>query len=632
MQELHANQIIHRDLKPSNVFLTPHGVKVLDFGLAQGTRSPKAPDDTLSMITLAGGAAGTPRYMSPEQLQGVPLTGASDLFAAGCVFFEMLTGKPVFDGNSVAQILYEVMHGRPPALTGSAEIERADAIVRRALEKRSADRFASAEEMAAAVRGLGGTDSAIVPRTRPVKRLIALPFRMLRPDPDTDFLAFSLPDAIACSLTGLDSIVVKSTMSAAKYDSAAVDVKRIAAECDVDVILAGNLVRAGTSIRATMQLIEAPGGTVLWSDVTSTALGDLFQLQDKMVDRIVQSLTITLTAQERRVLKRDVPTSALGYEFFLRANPLVRFGGLANLSLARDLYLRCVEEDPGYAPAWARLGRVYRLLWKFHTEDDATRQLAEEAFRKAFELNPDLAIAHHYYTGMETDSGRSLDAIRRLLGRAHFTQNDASLFAGLSHACRYCGLLDLSVAAIERALQIDPNLGVGAGHTYFALGKFDAVRFSDGVVFLNQSALAAAGKKEEALQQVGKLLATPELHGIPRGLVEMLQAFLENRRDDCRALVEELNPRIGDPEGTFVLAYQLAQLDEADWTIRLVRQMIDTGYWCSQVLREHAAFASLRGNPEFDALIETAERKRQHARRVFLELGGDRILKLPVAR
>ena len=81
-----------------------------------------------------------------------------------------------------------------------------------------------------------------------------------------------------------------------------------------------------------------------------------------------------------------------------------------------------------------------------------------------------------------------------------------------------------------------------------------------------------------------------------------------------------------------MLAYQLAQLDEADWTIRLVRQMIDTGYWCSQVLREHAAFASLRGNPEFDALIETAERKRQRARRVFLELGGDRILKLPVAR
>jgi serine/threonine protein kinase/tetratricopeptide (TPR) repeat protein len=629
LQELHRHQIIHRDLKPSNVFLAAHGIKVLDFGLAQGPRSQASPDDTLSMVTLPGLAAGTPRYMSPEQLQGAPLTAASDLFAAGCVFYEVLTAKPAFDGDSIVEVISAVLHRRPPALTGSPDIERADMIVRRALEKQPSDRFASAEEMAAALPEIGGADSAVVPHARSVRRLIALPFRMLRPDPDTDFLAFSLPDAIACSLTGLDSIVVRSTMSGGLYDSSALDVKRIAAECGVDVILAGNLVRAGSAIRVTMQLIEAPSGTILWSDASNTALDDIFQLQDKMVDRIVQSLTVPLTAQERRVLKRDVPVSAFGYECFLRANKLVRFGGMEQLTLARDLYLRCLEEDPAYAPAWARLGRAYRLLGKFHTEDAATLQLAEDAFRKAFELNPDLAIAHHFYTPVETDSGRSLDAMRRLLARAQFTQNDASLFAGLGHACRYCGLLDVSLAAMERALQIDPKLPVGAGHTYFALRQFDAVRFADGVVFLNQSALAAAGKNQEALQQLRELLETSELHGVPQMLVRMLLAFLEGNRAACLAVIDDLVPRFRDPEALFILVYYLAPLGERDRAIQLAKQTIEAGYWCSPQLREHVAFASLRGNPEFHALVELAESRRQQAYRVFFELGGARLLNVP---
>ena len=93
--------------------------------------------------------------------------------------------------------------------------------------------------------------------------------------------------------------------------------------------------------------------------------------------------------------------------------------------LARDLYLRSVEADPKYAPAWACLGRTHRFLGKYGVEDQATNLArAEEAFRKAFALNPELALAHNFYTALQTDLGRSLDAMERLLKRAHTHHND----------------------------------------------------------------------------------------------------------------------------------------------------------------------------------------------------------------
>jgi hypothetical protein len=120
----------------------------------------------------------------------------------------------------------------------------------------------------------------------------------------------------------------------------------------------------GERLRVTTQLVKAPDGALLWSNAAQVSLQDIFRLHDELVDRIVQALVLPLTAQEHRALKRDVPTSAISYEFFLRANQLAAVGDVPNMLLARDLYLRSVEGDAAYAPAWACLGRVYRFLAK----------------------------------------------------------------------------------------------------------------------------------------------------------------------------------------------------------------------------------------------------------------------------
>ena len=101
-----------------------------------------------------------------------------------------------------------------------------------------------------------------------VTRLIVLPFRMLRPDAETDFLAFSLPDAITASLSGLQSLVVRSSIAASRFGGDVPDPKRLAEEADVDAVLTGSLVRAGDQLRVSTQLTAVPAGTLLWcSDI-----------------------------------------------------------------------------------------------------------------------------------------------------------------------------------------------------------------------------------------------------------------------------------------------------------------------------------------------------------------------------
>src|SRR5947207_307408 len=122
---------------------------------------------------------------------------------------------------------------------------------------------------------------------KPVTRLIVLPFRMLRPDPETDFLAFSLPDALTTSLSGLKSLVVRSSLAALRFSGGAQDLKTIATEADVDLIVTGTLLSAGEEMRVTAQLTDAASGTLMWSHSTQTSIGNVFRLQDELTGRVV---------------------------------------------------------------------------------------------------------------------------------------------------------------------------------------------------------------------------------------------------------------------------------------------------------------------------------------------------------
>ena len=181
LDALHGRGLIHRDLKPSNIFLTPHGVKLLDFGLACAIGIE--PDET--RLTQPGVVLGTPQYLPPEQVMGQPVDARGDLFAAGAVLYEMLTGRSPFGGASVAEIVHAIAYEHPPALGGSPGVVAIDRVIHKALAKRPQDRYPTAAAMADDLRAtLLWSDTGSVPtQIRPMTRLIVLPFRLLRPNP-----------------------------------------------------------------------------------------------------------------------------------------------------------------------------------------------------------------------------------------------------------------------------------------------------------------------------------------------------------------------------------------------------------------------------------------------------------------
>jgi len=199
---LHAQGLIHRDLKPSNIFLTPHGVKLLDFGLAVAAHS--VAEETVPRLTMPGMVLGTPQYAAPEQLRAEAIDTRIDVFAAGAVIYEMLAGKPPFSGKSAVEVFHAIMYEHPAALTGGPAVVALDRVINRALAKRPVDRYQTAAAMTQDLRAaIVLADSGSVASAHAVTRLIVLPFRVLRSDPETDFLAFSLADAVTSGLSGL---------------------------------------------------------------------------------------------------------------------------------------------------------------------------------------------------------------------------------------------------------------------------------------------------------------------------------------------------------------------------------------------------------------------------------------------
>src|SRR5262249_34045099 len=159
----------------------------------------------------------------------------------------------------------------------------------------------------------------------------------------------------------------------------AADTRLIGQETDVDVIVTGTLLRSGGDVRVNVQLTEAPTGTLLWSHTAQAPVGDVFQLQDDLSRRVVDSLKVPLTARDERRLGTDVPASKAAYDHFLRGNQLSV--DPKQWDVARNWYERSVAEDPRFAPAWARLGRMYHVQTKYiEGAHDGGLTRAEQAF------------------------------------------------------------------------------------------------------------------------------------------------------------------------------------------------------------------------------------------------------------
>jgi tetratricopeptide (TPR) repeat protein len=323
---------------------------------------------------------------------------------------------------------------------------------------------------------------------------------------------------------------------------------------------------------------------------------------------------------------------ARAYELFLRANEIART--YQGLHAARDLYLRCVELDPEFAPAWAQLGRCHRVIGKYVDVAPDSEARAEEAFRCALALNPRLSIAHRFFAQLEADVGRAPSALVRLVDEAQRHGNDPELFAGLVHACRYCGLFDEAIAAHAEARRLDPNVATTIEQTLLMVGEVDRLMAlepprviagaDDGIRAI---ALGLAGRRDEARR---RLIEMRQVSRIPlfQNWIEYLVAWVDGRPGDMADRMTAFGAQKihDDPEAMFQVGWLLCDAGEHEAGLDYVRRAVAKGYFAAPTLESRPQFDALRGDPAFIAVVEAARAGRRHALEVFREAGGNKLL------
>ena len=488
--------------------------------------------------------------------------------------------------------------------------------------------WAASYRYAPAVRGQGQGDGWMVPGAAGRKRLIALPFRLLRPDEDVAFLSFGIPDAVAVSLTGHRSILVRSTAGAPRQDGEEVDAASVARSAGVDLVLSGTVLRAGDRVRVNTQLADADGA-LIWADSATVDLGDLFELQDELVRRIVSSVAPASPYEPPATATADAPRSGEAYQLFLRANQVSLQTG--DWSSGAELYRKALDLDPGFAPAWARLGRCLRLLGKYGGDAavlDERFATAEEAFDRALELNPDLDLAHNLRAQHDVEAGRPIAGMIRLLRRARERPPSADLFVGLTHASRYCGLLEASVAAHERAVELEPSTVTSVAYTFLQLGdSARALEEARGDEFVRYYALHSLGRRDEAAESTRRLLDNLRLPIIHEFVRSML-AGLDGTSADELAAGRRAVSNFPDPEGRYFMARLWAASGIVEPSLELLSEVVEAGFACGEGLRRDAFFDSLRAEPSLGALLELADAQTAAAASAFRAEGGPAVLGL----
>jgi non-specific serine/threonine protein kinase len=511
----HGKGIVHRDLKPDNVFITSDGrVKILDFGLAQ----VKAPVDeeaataTLTPAgTLPGTVMGTLGYMSPEQLRGEPADARSDIFALGCVLYEMLSGQTAFLRNSTAETSAAILKEEPPTLTVSgispAELERT---IRRCLEKSPDARFQSASDLAYDLRSIS-TDQAIHPTSSPqevslgqrrrtpwivasvaivvvvaaafllqrfrpaevspeikIPRIAVLPFENLGP-PEDEYFADGVAEDVRSRLAALPGLAVIASSSSGEYRDTEKTAEVIASELGVRYLLLAKVrwqsAGAGSSrIRVTLELIEvgtSGAPTIRWQDSFDAVLDDTFRVQAGIAKRVADALGVALAEEDRERLASRPTTNLAAYDVFQRgryAAPDPFAVTLSQLRQAEAHFEYAVALDPDFALAWAWLALTRGVTYTNFIQSGVLGEEAWEAAERAVELAPDLPGARWamgvYYAHVKSDSKRAMEEYVKGLATS---PNHAGLLRSLATTETYLGRWDEAMTHFEHASELDPR-------------------------------------------------------------------------------------------------------------------------------------------------------------------------------
>ncbi len=387
----HRNGFVHRDVKPENILFADGHALLADFGIARVRAGPNSEPLTKGGITL-----GTPEYMSPEQASGADDIGAStDLYALGCVIYEMLAGHPPFRGSSTLSIMARHVTEKPkPLRTIRPEVPpHVEHAVARALAKMPEQRFATVSEFTAALQQ---PQSEGARRGATASRSVAvLPFVNASPDPDNEYLSDGITDELIDALAKVEGIRVASRTSVFALKGKPLDVRAIGALLDVSEVLEGTLRRSGQDLRITVQLTSTDNGALIWSHRYDRRLDDVFAIQDEIARTIVSTIRATSFGDLAEPSNNRGTDNVQAYGLYLRGRFAWNKRTQKGVSEGIKFFEQAIEIDPGYALAYTGLADSYALALDYRSVPvHEGFERAKFYARKALELDEGLAEAH----------------------------------------------------------------------------------------------------------------------------------------------------------------------------------------------------------------------------------------------
>jgi serine/threonine-protein kinase len=623
----HQRGIVHRDLKPENIFLcTDGGVKILDFGLAlQRVDSALSADSPTISRTVEGVVLGTFGYMSPEQVTGARVDGRSDIFALGCVIYEMLAGRPLFTGATPQEVIARVLHDSVPELSAFDPLAPNElrAIVSRCVDREPSRRFESAQDVVMALRALlSGSSAAIgAKRARPRgKSLAVLPFVNAGADPSVEYLTDGITESIINSLSQLSGLRVVPRSLVFRYKGLQADPATIGLALNARTILTGRVLQQGDQINIQAELVDTANESQLWGEQFRQPVEDLVTLQQEISWQISEALRLRLSGAQKKRLRRKAKVDPGAYQEYLRGRYHWNNWTPDSFRRAIEAFERAITIDPTFAGGYAGLAYAIGSLTYyglFQPEDGFPRSMA--AARRALELDPDLA--------------------------------DAYVSLGLS--CLFWAH-DWNEAErhFKKALQLNPQLP--AAHALYAIFLVTVARFDDAIAsarkgqeldplsLLNNMSvcwtLHFAGRYEETITETkrtidlspgfhdaGKILVISYEHlgrfedaartagsaacfGKPEDAEELLQAYRsDGERGYWRKRLEMLERPSGLSElGMLHYAFAVihSHLGEKDEALDRLELLIESKAGGAVFLGVDPCLARLRDEPRFKALMK----------------------------